>query len=67
MNKDTIIDSLELVRLTGPYKSTPGANRSTSKKALVTSNGVIKLRQHPGFGIEFDDAKIEKQDLLVKV
>ena len=37
------------------------------KNALRTSNGVIKLPQKPGFGIELDDTKIEKQEVLVKV
>ncbi|HMG91862.1 MAG TPA: hypothetical protein VK589_17520 [Chryseolinea sp.] len=27
LNEDTIIDSVEVLRLTGPYKSTPGVNR----------------------------------------
>jgi L-alanine-DL-glutamate epimerase-like enolase superfamily enzyme len=34
---------------------------------MLTSNGVIKLPQKPGFGIELDEAKIEKQEILTKV
>jgi len=37
------------------------------KNAPLTSNGVIKLPQKPGFGIELDEAKIEKQEVLTKV
>ena len=36
VNKDTIIDSLEVVRLTGPYKSTPGVNRQYQAQPIHT-------------------------------
>lgn len=34
------------------------------KNPLLTSNGIIALPQKPGFGIELDDSKIEKQEVL---
>jgi len=34
------------------------------KDPLLTENGILLLPQGPGFGIELDDAKIEKQEIL---
>ena len=37
------------------------------KEPLLTTNGIIKLPQKPGFNIELDTSKIEKQEVLTKV
>jgi len=37
------------------------------KDPPVTSNGLVMLPEKPGFGIEFDAAKIEKQDILTSI
>lgn len=34
------------------------------KDPLLTDNGVLPLPQKPGFGIELDESKIEKQEIL---
>jgi L-rhamnonate dehydratase len=34
------------------------------KDALLTENGILKLPQKPGFGIEFDDSKIESREII---
>ncbi|MES1217040.1 MAG: enolase C-terminal domain-like protein [Bacteroidota bacterium] len=34
------------------------------KDPLLTSNGIIKLPTRPGFGIEFDDSKIIKKEVI---
>jgi L-alanine-DL-glutamate epimerase-like enolase superfamily enzyme len=34
------------------------------KDPLVAVNGLVTLPEKPGFGIEFDTAKIEKQETL---
>jgi L-rhamnonate dehydratase len=34
------------------------------KDALLTSNGILQLPQKPGFGIEFDESKISKKQVL---
>ncbi len=36
------------------------------KDPLLTENGILKLPQTPGFGIEFDDSKIESQKIITK-
>jgi L-alanine-DL-glutamate epimerase-like enolase superfamily enzyme len=37
------------------------------KDPLVTNNGQVQLSEKPGFGIELDPAKVEKQDVLTTV
>ena len=34
------------------------------KDPLLTTNGLVTLPEKPGFGIEFDPAKVEKQEVL---
>ena len=34
------------------------------KDPLLTRNGLVQLSEKPGFGIEFDPAKVEKQEVL---
>jgi L-rhamnonate dehydratase len=34
------------------------------KNPLLTDNGIIKLPEKPGFGIELDDARIEKREIV---
>jgi L-alanine-DL-glutamate epimerase-like enolase superfamily enzyme len=35
------------------------------KDPLLTTNGLVQLSEKPGFGIELDPAKVEKQEILV--
>jgi len=35
------------------------------KDPLLTTNGLVQLSEKPGFGIEIDPAKVEKQEILV--
>jgi L-rhamnonate dehydratase len=37
------------------------------KDPLITSNGLVQLSEKPGFGIELDPAKVEKQEILVTI
>jgi L-rhamnonate dehydratase len=37
------------------------------KDPLLTSNGLVQLSEKPGFGIELDPAKVEKQEILVTI
>ena len=37
------------------------------KDPLLTSNGLVQLSEKPGFGIEFDPAKVEKQEVLTSI
>jgi L-rhamnonate dehydratase len=37
------------------------------KDPLLTRNGLVQLSERPGFGIEFDPAKIEKQEVLTSI
>jgi L-alanine-DL-glutamate epimerase-like enolase superfamily enzyme len=37
------------------------------KDPLLTNNGIIKLPSKPGFGIEIDKAKVEQEEVLIKV
>ena len=37
------------------------------KDPPLTSNGLVQLSEKPGFGIEFDPAKVEKQEILTTV
>jgi L-rhamnonate dehydratase len=37
------------------------------KDAPLTTNGLVTLPEKPGFGIEFDTAKIEKQEVLTTI
>ena len=37
------------------------------KDPLVAVNGQVTLHEKPGFGIEFDAAKIEKQEVLTSL
>jgi L-rhamnonate dehydratase len=37
------------------------------KDPLLTTNGVVQLSEKPGFGIELDAAKVEKQEILVTI
>jgi L-rhamnonate dehydratase len=37
------------------------------KEPLLTSNGLVQLSEKPGFGIELDPAKVEKQEILVTI
>jgi L-rhamnonate dehydratase len=37
------------------------------KDAPLTTNGFVALRERPGFGIELDMAKIERQDVLTSI
>jgi L-alanine-DL-glutamate epimerase-like enolase superfamily enzyme len=34
------------------------------KNKLLTTNGIIQLPQAPGFGIEIDESKITKMEIL---
>jgi len=34
------------------------------KDPPVAVNGMVQLPERPGFGIEFDSAKVEKQEVL---
>jgi len=38
-----------------------------TKDPLITSNGLVQLSEKPGFGIELDAAKVEKQEILVTI
>ena len=37
------------------------------KDPLLTSNGLVQLSEKPGFGIELDPVKVEKQEILVTI
>ena len=37
------------------------------KDPLLTTNGLVQLSEKPGFGIELDPAKVEKQEILVTI
>jgi L-rhamnonate dehydratase len=37
------------------------------KDPLLTTNGLVQLSEKPGFGIELDSAKVEKQAILVTI
>jgi L-alanine-DL-glutamate epimerase-like enolase superfamily enzyme len=37
------------------------------KDPLVSTNGLVQLSEKPGFGIELDAAKVEKQETLVAI
>jgi L-alanine-DL-glutamate epimerase-like enolase superfamily enzyme len=37
------------------------------KDPLLTRNGLVQLSEKPGFGIEFDPAKVEKQEVLTSI
>jgi L-rhamnonate dehydratase len=37
------------------------------KDPLLTSNGLVQLSEKPGFGIEFDPVKVEKQEVLTSI
>jgi L-alanine-DL-glutamate epimerase-like enolase superfamily enzyme len=37
------------------------------KDPLLTTNGLVQLSEKPGFGIELDTAKIEKQEVLTAI
>jgi len=37
------------------------------KDPLLTTNGLVQLSEKPGFGIELDAAKVEKQEILVTI
>jgi L-rhamnonate dehydratase len=37
------------------------------KDPLLTTNGLVQLSEKPGFGIEFDPAKVEKQEVLTSI
>lgn len=42
-----------------------GSKMHFQKEPPITSNGILPLPQKPGFGIVLDEAKIEKQEILV--
>jgi L-rhamnonate dehydratase len=37
------------------------------KDPLLTSNGLVQLSEKPGFGIEFDPARVEKQEVITSI
>jgi len=37
------------------------------KDPLLTTNGLVQLSEKPGFGIELDPVKVEKQEILVTI
>jgi L-alanine-DL-glutamate epimerase-like enolase superfamily enzyme len=37
------------------------------KDPLLTGNGLVQLSEKPGFGIQFDPAKVEKQEILTSI
>jgi L-alanine-DL-glutamate epimerase-like enolase superfamily enzyme len=37
------------------------------KDPLLTTNGLVQLSEKPGFGIELDASKVEKQEILVTI
>jgi L-rhamnonate dehydratase len=37
------------------------------KDPLLTTNGLVQLSEKPGFGIELDPAKVEKQEVLTSI
>jgi L-rhamnonate dehydratase len=37
------------------------------KDPPLTTNGLVQLSEQPGFGIEFDPAKVEKQEVLTSI
>jgi L-rhamnonate dehydratase len=37
------------------------------KDPLLTTHGLVQLSEKPGFGIELEPAKVEKQEILVTI